>query len=91
MVTAGQVGRMVAFEKCRILGLRARRVIGVPGVGDDDVVEGRMALAEARKTDLENHDEWSCVLFCSESTRSTVSILRRLLSNYRRCKRRLSQ
>jgi hypothetical protein len=32
-------------------------------VGDDNVVEGRVALAEARKTDLENHGDWSCVLF----------------------------
>jgi hypothetical protein len=33
----------------------AWRVVCVPGVGDDDVVEGRMTLAEARETDLENH------------------------------------
>lgn len=26
-------------------------------MGDDDVVEGRMTLAEARKTDFENHGE----------------------------------
>jgi hypothetical protein len=29
--------------------------MGVPGVGDDDVVKGRMTLAEARETDLEDH------------------------------------
>lgn len=28
---------------------------GVPGVGDDDVVEGCMALAKAREADFENH------------------------------------
>jgi hypothetical protein len=33
----------------------AWRVMGVPGVGDDDVVKGRMTLAEARETDLEDH------------------------------------
>ena len=27
----------------------------VPGVGDDDVVEGRVALAEAREADFEDH------------------------------------
>ena len=29
--------------------------LSVPGMGDDDVVEGRMALAEACETDFENH------------------------------------
>ena len=29
--------------------------MSVPGVGDDDVVEGRMTLAEAREADFENH------------------------------------
>lgn len=28
----------------------------LPGVGDDDVVEGRVALAEAREPYLEDHD-----------------------------------
>lgn len=55
-------------------------IIGVPGVGDDDVVEGRVALAEARETNFENHGEWSCVLSFFESRWSTVSILRRLSS-----------
>ena len=28
---------------------------GVPGVGDDDVVEGCVALAKAREADFEDH------------------------------------
>jgi hypothetical protein len=45
----------------------AWRVIGVPGVGDDDVVEGRMTLAEARETDLENHGRCSWyIMSCGE-------------------------
>jgi hypothetical protein len=41
----------------------AWRVVCVPGVGDDNVVEGRMTLAEACETDLENHSVcvWSLV------------------------------
>lgn len=36
------------------MGVRRRRWC-LPGVGDDDVVEGRVALAEARESYLENH------------------------------------
>jgi hypothetical protein len=42
----------------------AWRVACVPGVGDDNVVEGRMTLAEARETDLENHSVW-CLVYRS--------------------------
>ena len=48
-------GDAAMFEGRGCFGLGARRVLSVPGVGDDDVVEGRMALAEARETDFENH------------------------------------
>lgn len=33
----------------------SRRTGGLPGVGDNDVVEGRVAFAEAREPYLENH------------------------------------
>ena len=35
-------------------------------MGDDDVVEGRMTLAEARETDFENHGR-KALVFCSDS------------------------
>jgi hypothetical protein len=45
----------------------AWRVVCVPGMGDDDVVERRMTLAEARETDLENHGVWSCcIVICGK-------------------------
>ena len=48
-------GDSAMFEGRECFGLGARRVLSVPGMGDDDVVEGRMALAEARETDFEDH------------------------------------
>jgi hypothetical protein len=50
------------FEGNGCFGFSARRGLSVPGMGDDDVVEGRMALAEARETDFENHGRM--VLMC---------------------------
>jgi hypothetical protein len=34
------------------------RMDGVPGVGDDDVVEGGVLLAEAGEADLKDHGRW---------------------------------
>ena len=49
----GQIAQMFEGSGCFDLG--ALRVLSVPGMGDDDVVEGRMALAETRETDFKNH------------------------------------
>jgi hypothetical protein len=49
-----------------VLACACRRVVSVPGVGDDDVVEGRVTLAEARETDFENHGS-KIFMYCSVS------------------------
>jgi hypothetical protein len=83
---------MVQFEQGGCSGC-AWRVIGVPGVGDDDVVKGRMTLAEACETDLEDHGRWSwCIMLCGERQmfRQRPTYLLRRPSGAAACKRRLS-
>lgn len=56
--------------------------IGVPGMGDDDVVEGCVALAETRETDLEDHVVCCNVLCCRQIrcfVDDTAFFLRRLV------------
>jgi hypothetical protein len=68
------------------------RVMSVPGVGDDDVVEGRMTLAEARETDFENHGRKifvCCFVFEGGCLSKGLSIAETIWC--RRCKRRLSR
>lgn len=56
--------------------------IGVPGVGDDDVVERCVALAKTRETDLEDHVVCCNVLCCRQIrcfVDDTAFFLRRLV------------
>lgn len=55
LAIVSSMGADTASACCR-LGFRSQvRAGGIPSLGDDDVVEGKIALAEASETDLDHH------------------------------------